>query len=137
KDVSHGIFSTGPVHMVFSCSTVDEIIRMVNGSENPQELKCLHIRANVWLAPFDFGIMQTVDLQFCPASQGHEFLEIKITLRRLSGESGVWHRINTSFLHEVRKQLLMWRSFDEEAHQVLKLAFRQIVSESQHDPEVV
>ena len=123
--------------MVFSCSTVDEIIKMVDESEVPEEIKCLHIRANVWLAPFDFGIMQTVDLQFCPASQGREFLEIKITLRRLSGESGVWQRINTSFLHEVRKQLLVWRSFDDEAHQVLKLAFRQILTESQYDPEVV
>ena len=55
----------------------------------------------------------------------------------MSGESGVWQRINTSFLHEVRKQLLVWRSFDDEAHQLLKLAFRQIVAESQHNPEVV
>ena len=25
QDISHGLFSTGPVEVVFSCSTVDEI----------------------------------------------------------------------------------------------------------------
>ena len=82
RDVSHGIFSTGPVEIVFSCSTVDEIHKMVAESDRPTDLRCLHIRSNVWLAPFDFGIMQIIDIQFCPALEGQEFLEIKITLRR-------------------------------------------------------
>ncbi|MGW8193446.1 MAG: ABC transporter permease, partial [Desulforhopalus sp.] len=137
RDVSHGVFSTGPVEVVFSCSTVDEIVKMVKDAAVPEEVKCLHIQTNVWLAPFDFGIRQAVDLQFCPAQEGHEFLEIKVTMRRLSGESGVWQRINTSFLHEVRKQLLVWRSYDDEAHEVLKLAFRRIVSEISQYPEAV
>ncbi|MGB3209675.1 MAG: FtsX-like permease family protein [Desulforhopalus sp.] len=137
QDVSHGIFSTGPVQVVFSCSTVDEIHKMVAESDSPNNLRCLHLRSNVWLAPFDFGIMQTVDIQFCPALEGEEFLEIKITLHRQSGESGVWQRINTSFLHEVRKQLLVWRSFDHEAHEQLKESFQQVVADVGLAPEVI
>ena len=137
RDVSHGVFSTGPVEVVFSCSTVDEIHKMVAESENPEQYKCLHLRANVWLAPFDFGIMQTVDIQFCPAIEGEEFLEIKITLRRKSGESAVWQRINTSFLHEVRKQLLIWRSFDHATHEQLQRSFRQVITDHDPAPEVI
>lgn len=130
NDISHGIFSTGPVQIVFSCSTVDEIVKMVSRSDTPNELQCLHIRSNVWLAPFDFGIMQTADIQFCPAREGKDFMEIKITLHRQSGESAAWQRINTSFLHEIRKQLLVWRSLDDDTHEELKQSFRKIIGES-------
>lgn len=129
QDISHGLFSTGPVDVIFSCSTVDEIVDMVNHSNKPHELNCLHIRAKIWLAPFDFGIMQTADIQFCPAMEGEDFLEIKITLQRQSGESGIWQRLNTSFLHDFRKQLLIWRSLDEQAHQELRNSFQNIYKE--------
>lgn len=132
KDISHGLFSTGMVDVIFSCSTVDEIVAMVSRSDSPHELKCLHIRANIWLAPFDFGIMQTADIQFCPAKEGEDFLEIKITFHRLSGESGIWQRINTSFLHEFRKQLLIWRSLDDQAHRELEEAFKKTVVNSEN-----
>ena len=137
RDVSHGVFSTGPVEVVFSCSTVDEIHKMIAESASPSDLNCLHIRANVWLAPFDFGIMQTVDIQFCPATEGEEFLEIKITLHRHSGESAVWQRLNTSFLHEVRKQLLVWRSFDHATHVQLQQSFQKVIAVKGLAPEVI
>ncbi|MFT5700304.1 MAG: ABC-type lipoprotein release transport system permease subunit [Desulforhopalus sp.] len=128
KDISHGLFSTGPVDVVFSCLTVAEMVDMVNQSENPHELKCLHIRANIWLAPFDFGIMQTADIQFRPAREGEDFLEINITLQRRSGESGIWQRLNTSFLHEFRKQLLIWRSLDDQVHRELQEEFQKTIA---------
>ncbi len=130
RDISHGIFSTGPVEVIFSCSTVAQIVTMVEESDNPHDLQCLHLRSNIWLAPFDFGIMQTADFQFSPAREGLDFLEINITLQRQSGESGIWQRINTSFLHEVRKQLLVWRSLDDGAHEQLKISFREVVGGS-------
>lgn len=133
RDISHGLFSTGPVDIIFSCSTVDEIVDMISHSKTPHELDCLHIRADIWLAPFDFGIMQTADIQFCPAKEGEDFLEIKVTLKRLSGESGVWQRINTSFLHELRKQLLIWRSLDDQAHRELGEAFQKTLANPEHN----
>jgi len=137
RDVSHGIFSTGPVEVVFSCSTVDEIHKMVAESDSPNKLRCLHLRSKVWLAPFDFGIMQMVDIEFSPALEGQDFLEINITLRRQSGELAAWQRINTSFLHEIRKQLLVWRSFDHEAHEQLQDSFQNVIADKGLAPEVI
>ena len=34
-------------------------------------------------------------------------------LNRESGEANAWLRINKTFLHHLRKQLLIWRSFDD------------------------
>ena len=73
---------------------------------------CLQLFSKVWLAPFDFGIMQQVEIQFCPAAEESGYLEIKIRLIRESGEANAWRRINKTFLHALRKQLLMWRSLD-------------------------
>jgi ABC-type lipoprotein release transport system permease subunit len=123
RDISHGLFSTGPVDIVFSCSTTEEISAMVKDSVNPHDVQCLHLRAKVWLAPFDFGIMQTMDIHFFPSPAGEDFLEIRISMHRQSGESGAWLRINTAFFHELRKQLLIWRSLDEFGHEELQHSF--------------
>ena len=73
---------------------------------------CLRMHAKVWLAPFDFGIMQQVDLLFCQALEEPGFLEIRVRLIRKAGEANAWGRINKAFFHELRKQLLVWRSLE-------------------------
>ena len=110
QDVSHGIFSSGTVELDESCRYQAGTIPVV-GAED-----CVHLQAQIWLAPFDFGIMQMVDLRFCPAKEGRDFLEITVSMTRQSGEMTLWRRINTSFLHVLRKQLLIWRSLDDEGH---------------------
>jgi hypothetical protein len=114
QDVSHGLFSTGDIDFGFSCQTAPVLTD--DADDCPQEAceydACLQVQSNVWLAPFDFGINQKVDLQFCPAADEPGYLEIKIRLIRESGEANAWRRINKGFLHNVRKQLLLWRSFD-------------------------
>lgn len=87
----------------------------------------------MWLAPFDFGIMQQVDIQFCPAPGEEDFLEIKLTIQRFSGEAGIWQHLNTRFLHAIRKQLLVWRSIDDEAHNVLKGKFLKLIQASSQE----
>ena len=76
---------------------------------------CLQLHTNVWLAPFDFGIMQRIELQFCPDPDEAGYLEIHIRLARKSGEANAWRRINKTFLLALRKQLLVWRSLDAES----------------------
>ncbi len=122
QDVSHGIFSTGELEVVFACETVEEVSILVEGKE-PQ--CCQHITTKMWLAPFDFGIMQQVDIQFCPAPGMKNYLEIKATISRQAGEAGIWHRLNNTFLHALRKQLLVWRSIDDETHRQLSIEFRE------------
>ena len=118
QDVSHGIFSTGDIDLTFVCPftpvTHKHDVPCDDGSCCSDA--CLNIHSKVWLAPFDFGIMQDVEVQFCPAEEEAGFLEIKIRLTRESGEANAWHRINKAFLHSIRKQLLVWRSLDDESH---------------------
>jgi len=131
QEVSHGLFSTGPVELVSSCCNIDEMRAMVKNSKNPKEMHCTYLRSKVWLAPFDFGIMQWVDIQFCPVDGDTKYLEIKVTLERRSGEEQLWQRINTSFLHALRKQLLVWRSIDEASHIYFAKQFEEIIVANQ------
>jgi len=126
QDISHGRFSTGHVELISSYGSVDEIHNALRNHQDPSKFHCLHLQAKVWLAPFDFGIMQRADIQFCPARDNPSFLEISIRIHRESGEVGQWQRLNKLFIHELRKQLLIWRSMAEETHDRLALDFRQI-----------
>ena len=131
QDISHGLFSTGDIDFSFICQTAPGL---ADDAENcPQEAcefdACLQMQAGVWLAPFDFGINQKVDLQFCPAADEPGFLEIKIRLIRESGEANAWRRINKGFLHSVRKQLLLWRSFDFQTKQ----HYEQLLAEAERE----
>jgi len=115
QDISHGMFSTADVEFAFACEKAQGL------SEDRHDCpagacdhdECLQINARVWLAPFDFGIMQRVALKFRPAATESGFLEISVQVIRESGEANAWHRINKAFLHDIRKQLLIWRSFDD------------------------
>jgi hypothetical protein len=115
QDVSHGMFSTADIQFSFVCADPPGLAKEpYDCPEDQCEYdQCLQIKSRVWLAPFDFGIMQTVDFLFEPAEDESGFLEIKVQLMRESGEANAWRRINKTFLHDIRRQLLVWRSFDD------------------------
>lgn len=118
QDVSHGLFSTGEI-------TFSRVCPVAPGSGNVVACEgkscckdaCIDINAHVWLAPFDFGIMQQATLRFCQSREEPGFLEVNVLLERQSGESNAWRRINKAFLHAIRRQLLTWRSLDAAAHE--------------------
>jgi hypothetical protein len=116
QEITHGKFSTGDVAFSFVCEIPPK--EEDNQEDFPEDRytydECLHLTSKVWLAPFDFGILQRVALKFKPAEEEKGFLEVHVSLHRESGESNAWQRINKTFLHEIRKQLLLWRSFDDE-----------------------
>ncbi len=134
QDVSHGLFSTGNIDFGFICQTAPGLLD--DDSDCPQQEcefdACLRLGSSVWLAPFDFGINQKVDLQFCPAADEPGFLEIKIRLIRESGEANAWRRVNKGFLHNIRKQLLLWRSFDLPT----KEHYERLLTEAQKEMEI-
>jgi FtsX-like permease family/Peptidase family M28 len=115
QDVSHGMFSTADIQFSFLCSDPPGLTKEpYDCPEGECDYdQCLQIKSSVWLAPFDFGIMQTVEFLFEPAEDEAGFLCIKVQLIRESGEANAWRRINKSFLHDIRRQLLVWRSFDD------------------------
>jgi hypothetical protein len=114
QDITHGKFSTDNVVLAFVCETAPRMTAA--RADCPEDAceydACLHLTSQVWLAPFDFGITQKVDLRFKPATEEPGLLEIQISLIRDSGEANAWLRINKTFLLEIRKQLLIWRSLD-------------------------
>jgi len=117
QDVSHGLFSTAEVRQDFVCPWKEP-----GAGPHPKEVhgefcsldSCLRIMARVWLAPFDFGINQHVTITFSPAMWHPGYLEIEVELTREAGEAGMWKRLNKGFLDDLRKQMLVWRSLDEE-----------------------
>jgi hypothetical protein len=130
--VSHGMFSTANIEFGFVCENPPGLTK--DPYDCPEEKcefnQCLQIKSRVWLAPFDFGIMQTVDFAFKPAEDEHGFLEIKVELIRESGEANAWHRINKTFLHEIRRQLLVWRSFDDST----KEKYERLLTDAERQP---
>jgi hypothetical protein len=112
QDVSHGLFSTDDLSVSLHCPAARPASM---GEGVAQEEGCVQLNTRVWLAPFDLGVKQRVELLFQPAADDPRFLEIRIALMREAGEANTWKRISKAFLDDLRKQLLIWRSLDEEA----------------------
>ena len=118
QDVSHGLFATDGVEYAFECPWDGP-----GAQPHPKELfpefcdlkACMRLTGTVWLAPFDFGIKQSLSITFLPAADTPGYMEIDVELTRLAGEAGMWKRLNKGFVNDLRKQLLVWRSLEEAA----------------------
>ena len=75
------------------------------------------------------------DARAVQANQRDEpgFLEIEVKLGRESGEANAWRRINKTFLHEIRRQLLLWRSFEDSA----KEKYERLMADAQKNWELL
>ncbi|MDA0335352.1 MAG: M28 family peptidase [bacterium] len=69
------------------------------------------IRANVWLAPFDSGVAQQLQVESTQGEDGYATLVLSV--RRTSGDEATWLRANRHFVDGVRRQFLMWRALAE------------------------
>ncbi|TVQ97805.1 MAG: FtsX-like permease family protein [Desulfovibrionales bacterium] len=124
QDITHGAFSTDNI----SCEAVrqDDPFFSTEHADSPQYMMTLR----VWLAPFDFGIRQTVRLVFRPSDVYAGFREILVRIDREAGEHKVWQNQNKLFLNELRKQLLVWRSLEESMRGSYEDAFHQELGQS-------
>lgn len=78
-----------------------------DGAAGPQyTLSC-----DVWIAPFDFGISQSVTLVSRP-SEDEGIYETAMTIVRKSGNPESWETMNNRFLRAIRKQFLLWRTLE-------------------------
>jgi len=66
-----------------------------------------------WLAPYDLGISQEVELSAIPTGE-HNIYKIEVIINRLSGDVASWKRINRGFLNVLRKRFLVWRTIPPE-----------------------
>ena len=85
-----------------------------------------NIDLTAWLAPYDLGISQEVQLKAIPTGE-HNIYKIEVIINRLSGDVASWKRINRGFLNVLRKRFLVWRTipgelkfnYAEEGRQIL------------------
>ncbi|MBI1923231.1 ABC transporter permease, partial [Candidatus Poribacteria bacterium] len=69
----------------------------------------------VWLAPYDLGVSQSIQLMTSQVGgEEEELYKITLDVHRESGEIASWKRVNRRFLNLIRKQLLIWRTFSAE-----------------------
>ncbi|MFH2218604.1 MAG: FtsX-like permease family protein [Pseudomonadota bacterium] len=117
QDVSHGLFSTGNIQFPAACPLLEGIQTAAATCVESERCgkTCLRLRLDMWLAPFDFGIMQQVEIAFIPSEGSAGFMELRAHLMRKAGEANAWLRMNKTFLYDLRRQLLTWRSLDDAA----------------------
>ena len=74
----------------------------------------LTLSARLALAPFDLGVTEDLRLTAVP-SEIPGVDEVLIHMTRLSGARGDWVRCNRTFVADLRKQFLIWRTLSSEA----------------------
>ncbi|NQT51388.1 M28 family peptidase, partial [bacterium] len=77
----------------------------------------LRISMTAWLAPFDVGVSQHVELETSLLPDGM-FYGIVLRLTRRAGDQSSWRRLNRHFSDRIRKQFLIWRILTPEMRQV-------------------
>ena len=73
----------------------------------------IRLEARVWLAPFDQGVVQDTVLEIAPGVDP-DYCDIDARLELAAGDRSTWHRVVRTFLDDVRKQFLVWRTLDAE-----------------------
>jgi hypothetical protein len=72
------------------------------------------LKGTVWLSPFERDLVQTIAIvPRRDAEKDRYHFELETT--RLSGPDYLWRKSNHAFVDGLRKQILIWRSLDEES----------------------
>jgi hypothetical protein len=80
---------------------------------HPIEGDGLALVTRVWLAPFDLGVGQNVEIYLSRPPEGEQH-ELQVIFTRKTGQTTAWQRVNRPFLAELRRQLLTYRVLDAE-----------------------
>lgn len=89
--------------------------RVMSVSMKPEEMT---IVMEIFLTPAEAGITQEVECTF-HKSDGRYILHVVVT--RKSGDLNLWQDRSYSFLDDLRKQLLLWRSLPQEEREKYRL----------------
>ncbi|NMA46180.1 MAG: FtsX-like permease family protein [Lentisphaerae bacterium] len=88
-----------------------QLVREANGE--------LGLDANLALAPFDLGVSQSFSLRSTP-SEIAGIDEVRVVLKRISGQPKDWQRLNKVFLDDLRQQFLIWRSIPRQTMELYR-----------------
>lgn len=65
-----------------------------------------------WPAPYDLGVSQEIQFYMIPDETG--VFTSEMVMHHISGEKGDWMRVNRPFIEEIRRMMLLWRTFTPE-----------------------
>ncbi len=68
----------------------------------------------LWLAPFDMGVSQFMQLEFLP-TEVKSVYTVEIYIQRISGQDTFWQRVNHRFINGLRKEFLLWHTLATES----------------------
>ena len=68
----------------------------------------------LWLAPFDMGVSQFMQLEFLP-TEIKSVYTVEIYIQRISGQDTFWQRVNHRFINGLRKEFLLWHTLATES----------------------
>ena len=74
----------------------------------------VRVAAQVWLAPFDQGVVQKTVMEIGPGADPH-YCDIHVDLALVAGDLATWQRVVRTFLDDVRKQFLIWRTLEADS----------------------
>ena len=74
----------------------------------------VRVAAQVWLAPFDQGVVQETAMEIGPGTDPN-YCDIHVDLTLVAGDLATWQRVVRTFLDDVRKQFLIWRTLDADS----------------------
>ena len=77
-----------------------------------REAQEISLSAKVWLAPFDQGVVQDTKLSICPGTDPR-YCDIDVNLNLVAGDWDTWQRVARTFLDDLRKQFLVWRTLSD------------------------
>ncbi len=94
-----------------------------------QEGNQVLLDVKTWLAPFDQGVMQNVSLVMEPGND--RYYGIVVRLQRTAGDFETWSRVMRTFLDDLRKQFLVWRTLALEDRQFYAAELARWVEETE------
>ena len=68
----------------------------------------------IWLAPFDMGVSQYLQIAFVP-TEVNSIYAIEIFIQRISGQDAFWKSTNHRFMNGLRKEFLIWHTLNPES----------------------
>jgi len=88
----------------------------------------------LWLAPFDMGVSQFMQLEFLPTSVKSVYT-VEIFIQRISGQDTFWQRVNYRFINGLRKEFLLWHTLAAESkahHRAVAEKMLAAAAETEH-----
>jgi len=87
----------------------------------------------LWLAPFDMGVSQFMQLEFLPTNVSGVYT-VEIYIERISGQDTFWQRVNKRFINGLRKEFLLWHTLPDVSKTHHRKTADQLLVKSLEEP---